>query len=488
MAYLGRQPNTGVRSRYIYTATASQTTFTGSDDDGKTLRYEDAAYLDVFLNGVLLKPVTDYTATSKTSVVLTSAAAVSDVVEIVAYDIANIANTVSATNGGTFEADVTVQGTVTADGLTVDGNVVLNDQSVEVGSTSNSYNELRFFDSTITGGTTRLRSNAGVLETYTSNAKRMSVTGDGDISFYDSTGTNQDLFWDASASSLLVGKTALNTNTAGLQLESDGYLSACRDGGNVALINRKTSDGALVTFQKDGSTVGSIGTVLNPNREFIIESNTGQLFCGVSGGSYYGVFDGDRMHPSVDNAMDLGASSARFDDIYATNGTIQTSDANEKQQIASLTDPEITAAKAISKLFKTFKWNDKVAEKGDAARTHTGVIAQDVQQAMTDAGLDAGNYAFWMSNTWWETQTEVPAVEAVDEVVDEEGNIITEAVEAKEAYTRTDTYDTAEEAPADATERTRLGIRYPELLAFIGAATEQRLTSIEARLATLENA
>ena len=121
------------------------------------------------------------------------------------------------------------------------------------------------------------------------------------------------------------------------------------------------------------------------------------------------------MVASDDNAIDLGSSSARCDDIYATNGTIQTSDANEKQQIASLTDAEMTAAKAISKLFKTFKWNDKVEAKGDAARRHAGVIAQDVQQAMTDAGLDAGDYAFFISTTWWETQTEVPAVEADEE-------------------------------------------------------------------------
>ena len=204
-------------------------------------------------------------------------------------------------------------------------------------------------------------------------------------------------------------------------------------------------------------------------------------------------------------------SIRRYDDVYATNGTIQTSDQNEKQQIASLTDAEITAAKAISKLFKTFKWNDSVTEKGDAARTHTGVIAQEVEQAMTDAGLNAGDYAFFISTTWWETQTEVPAVEAVDAVyetvtipaveeeVDAEGNVIveaqaetteqrlvSEAVEAREAYTRTDTYDTAEEAPEGATERNRKGIRYPQLLSFIGAATEQRLTSIEARLDALE--
>ena len=41
-----------------------------------------------------------------------------------------------------------------------------------------------------------------------------------------------------------------------------------------------------------------------------------------------------------DNAIDLGLSNVRFDDIYATNGTIQTSDRNEKQDIEELSDAE----------------------------------------------------------------------------------------------------------------------------------------------------
>jgi hypothetical protein len=97
---------------------------------------------------------------------------------------------------------------------------------------------------------------------------------------------------------------------------------------------------------------------------------------------------------------------------------------------------------------------------------------------MTDAGLDASNYAFWCSDTWWEHSVDVAAVEA-----DEEAGI-----EAQDAYTRIDTYYTADEAPEGATQRTRLGIRYAELLAFIGAATEQRLGDIETRLTALENA
>ena len=59
-------------------------------------------------------------------------------------------------------------------------------------------------------------------------------------------------------------------------------------------------------------------------------------------------------------------------------------------------------------------------------------------------------------------------------------------IEGKEAYTRIDTYHTSEEAPESATERNRKGIRYPQLLSFIGAATEQRLASIESRLDALE--
>jgi hypothetical protein len=282
-----------------------------------------------------------------------------------------------------------------------------------------------------------------------------------------------------SSGNLLVGttdNTVYNNSGSGtgINLQNFGNIAVARDGNDCMVLNRLNSDGHIAVFNKNGTTVGNIGVY------------TDRIYLSVPGHGIALDASGNSVLPStetgatLDNTVDLGASSGRYDDIYATNPTIQTSDANEKQQIASLTDAEITAAKAISKLFKTFKWNDKVAEKGDAARTHAGVIAQDVQQAMTNAGLDAGNYAFFISSTWWETQTEVPAV---DEVVDEDGNVITEA---KEAYTRIDTYATLEEAPEGATERTRLGIRYPELLAFIGAATEQRLASIEARLDALE--
>lgn len=119
MPYIGNQPGTGVRSRFIYTATASQTTFTGADDNSKTLKYADSDYIDVYLNGVCLVPVTDYTASTKTSVVLTQAASVSDTLEVVAYDIATISDTVSKADGGQFDGAVTVEADFTVDSNTL---------------------------------------------------------------------------------------------------------------------------------------------------------------------------------------------------------------------------------------------------------------------------------------------------------------------------------------------------------------------------------
>ena len=151
MPYIGNQPGTGVRSRFIYTATASQTTFSGADNNSRTLKYADSDYIDVYLNGICLVPVTDYTSTSKTSIVLTQAASLNDTLEVVAYDVATISDTVSKADGGRFdglvtfvqavgqtETNTTATGSLTLDYsanqnfvLTLTGNVTLANPSTE---------------------------------------------------------------------------------------------------------------------------------------------------------------------------------------------------------------------------------------------------------------------------------------------------------------------------------------------------------------------
>ena len=81
----------GTADRYKYTATASQTTFTGADDNTNTLAY-DAGFLDVYLNGIKLVNGSDFTASSGTSIVLTVGASASDILEVIAYGTFQLAN------------------------------------------------------------------------------------------------------------------------------------------------------------------------------------------------------------------------------------------------------------------------------------------------------------------------------------------------------------------------------------------------------------
>ena len=362
----------------------------------------------------------------------------------------------------------------------------------------------------------------------------------------------------SAAGDVLVGKTTTTSSTVGIENRANGFLVATRNGGNPAVFNRTSSDGDIVDCRKNNTSVGSIGA---SGGNAYINSNGGTFKISTNGTARY-AFDEDQFYPSTDNAQNIGLSFLRFDDIYATNGTIQTSDRNEKQDILAITTAESNVATACKGLLRSFRWKSAVAEKGDDARIHFGIIAQDLRDAFTAEGLDAGRYAMFTSATWWETQTEVPAVlaeeavyedvvvtpaqEAQDAVMSErnvteivetgsyvnltgetivetqeqnvttevvetevqrqdidgvstevevevtkqvpvtelyesapateavaevtESRIATEAVEAKDAYTRTDTFETLEEAPEGATERTKLGVRYPELLSFIIAA------------------
>ena len=126
MAYIGKEPGSGLRGRFIYTATAGQTSFTGADSLGRTLTYTDGEYTDVFLNGVKLDK-TDYTATSGTSIVLDSGASADDTLEILSFDTFGLFS-------GEFAQDVSVSGDFTVDTTTL--HVDSTNNRVGVGTTT----------------------------------------------------------------------------------------------------------------------------------------------------------------------------------------------------------------------------------------------------------------------------------------------------------------------------------------------------------------
>ena len=118
-----------------------------------------------------------------------------------------------------------------------------------------------------------------------------------------------------SSGNLLVGKTSSSFSIAGHSILSSGYVGHTRDGGNPVTINRLTSDGSLVNFEKDGTTVGSIGSTFGTD----IHLGTGNTRLRFVDGSNYirpAISDGG----SSDGLIDLATSNHRFKDLYLSGG------------------------------------------------------------------------------------------------------------------------------------------------------------------------
>ena len=266
------------------------------------------------------------------------------------------------------------------------------------------------------------------LATGTPSENDITLRAENNLQF--TTGGGSERLRIDSAGNLLVGQSSttlpgVGNTTAGVSIRgTDGsFFSRALGSGdtnNVVSINRSTASGNILGFQQGGTTVGSIGTINSAVYIGTLSENSGITFQGTA------LQPTNGAQNRVDNTNDIGSGTYRWDDIYATNGTIQTSDRNEKQDIEALSDAEQRVALAAKGLLRKFRWKDSVAEKGDEARTHFGIIAQDLQAAFEAEGLDAGDYAMFISTTWTDEET--------------------------------------------GEERSRMGVRYSELLAFIIAA------------------
>ena len=161
------------------------------------------------------------------------------------------------------------------------------------------------------------------------------------------------------------------------------------------------------------------------------------------------------VYPYADNTYDLGTSALRFDDIYATNTTIQTSDRNEKNTITD-TDLGLDFINRLSP--KSYIFNG-------GTRTHYGLIAQDVEDVLGDISKPTSDFAGFIKNQKYRMVGE--------EVTNDDGTITSEptqeAVEGEHTY----------------------GLRYSEFISpMIKAIQELKAEndSLKTRIETLENA
>ena len=148
-------------------------------------------------------------------------------------------------------------------------------------------------------------------------------SSDNDVIHYAASGVGYQ-FWaggqrrvdiDASGN-LLVGTTSTSTATQGIKLRSDlDAIAAVADGQISGYFGRLNSDGDILNFRKDGTTVGSIGT------------NNGDLVIHSTASGHEGLLFGNGAILPTDNAgstnsgaVNLGGHTSRFADLYLSGG------------------------------------------------------------------------------------------------------------------------------------------------------------------------
>uniref|UniRef100_A0A1A7GDD3 Peptidase S74 domain-containing protein n=1 Tax=biofilter metagenome TaxID=1070537 RepID=A0A1A7GDD3_9ZZZZ len=230
------------------------------------------------------------------------------------------------------------------------------------------------------------------------------------------------------------GSANLNSLLVGLNASEQSFYRVTGNGGVEA--------GGLNTVQTVTHDFHTSGNVIDYDSR--ISASGGSLTPGQGSLQVYAV----GLRPGEDNITNLGASSLRWATVYAASGTINTSDAREKSWIGPLTDAELRVAKSLSKLIGLYKWREAISTKGDGARIHVGVKAQDVGLAFEAEGLDGFAYGVLCYDEWDETPAEY----------NDEGKLVAPYTQAGSRY----------------------GIRSDELWAFVAAGFEARLSALEA--------
>ena len=313
------------------------------------------------------------------------------------------------------------------------GNHSIDDAGITIATTTGSSARIQFADNTsdpFRGAIEYAHGSSDIMIFYTAGTSRMRV-----------------------GSNILIGTAdnspAEGTNT-GVRIGTNGTSQFSSSGDAALQANRTSDDGNVMRFYRNGTQEGEISCVANSGNGAIIIGHDGTGLLINHTGSQR-VAPSDLSGGTIDNVTSLGWSNRRFSVVYAGTGTINTSDENEKQDIETLSDAEKRVAVVAKSLIKKYRWKDAVTKKGDNARIHIGLIAQDLEDAFKAEGLDASRYGMFCSDTWWEKE---------EKYTDDDGK----------EQTRLMDYQKEEDAPSDATKKTRLGVRYEELLAFIISA------------------
>jgi len=173
---------------------------------------------------------------------------------------------------------------------------------------------------------------SSILHLSTSDDPKITLTDTGFGASADITGSNGNLRLNSqtatifdmadseiarfdSSGNFLVGKTSTTFSVAGVENRADGRITSTRSGNTNLLLNRLSSDGDIVQFYKDGTTVGSIGTLSSALT--IGTGDTGIQFNADNNAVMpHNITTGANVDNSIDIGYSSGGTNRRFKDLY----------------------------------------------------------------------------------------------------------------------------------------------------------------------------
>ena len=199
-------------------------------------------------------------------------------------------------------------------------------------------------------GNNIINENANVI---TIGASGDTITSVGTFTSFTSTGIDDNA--DAlamtidSSENIQIAKTARADDTVGHSLQADGLAVHTRDGNEPMFLNRKSSDGNILSLRKDNTERGSIGSG-NGSIYFAEATYGGISFSSVGAGDLTPCTNSGAVR---NNAMDLGQPTAKFKDLYLGGGAYLggTAAANKLDDYEEGTwTPVITGATGVTNL------------------------------------------------------------------------------------------------------------------------------------------
>lgn len=258
----------------------------------------------------------------------------------------------------------------------------------------------------------------------------------------------------------------LYSNKASFSVKKEGHIEMGRTDAAQTTILDFHSSGNDIDYDARISVQGGSATLGQANVTF----SGGQFFWSTG----YAM-DASLFRPTTDSGRNLGSASYRFNTVYASTGTINTSDVTTKTFL-DINEAEKLAAGEIKGMMRKFQFNDAISEKGaDKARYHFGVGAQYVRDVLIKHGLEPDMYAFLCYDKWDDEYEDVyEEVEVEKEICGKKDEPV--MIDGEQAGIRTVdvTYTVKSMEMRKTGERKmireageRYGIRYDELICFV---------------------